>query len=87
MAEISLTLRDEGNDVRISHSVSREGESADLAQYPATPAMIVALTMIDMFNTGKLDPFMTPLIESVMKKAGLSVDQIEEAKRKGGLVS
>lgn len=85
MAEISLILRDEGNDVRISHSITREGETAELAQYPATPAMIVALTMIDMFNTGKLEPFMTPLIESVMKRAGLSAEQIEEAKRKGGL--
>lgn len=83
MATIVFTLTDvaEGQ-ISLTTAVDRSNDTPDIAEFPATPAMIVGLTFFDLFNSGALEKEFGGVVDKIMANAKLTPEQMEEAKKR-----
>jgi hypothetical protein len=81
MAKVTLIIHDlEDGAVAMQKHVDRTDDTAQLAEFPATPAMIVGMTFIELFSTGDLEKWFPDVVEKIMKTAGMTPEQMAEAK-------
>jgi hypothetical protein len=86
MAKIIITISDEineqGSGIRYALETNRDGEPPELARFPATPAMLTALTIKRLTDTGAVNAMVGFVCNDIMTKAGLSLAQQKAAQER-----
>jgi hypothetical protein len=87
MAKIIITISDEineqGSGIRYALEMNRDGEPPELARFPATPAMLTALTIKRLTDAGAVNTLVGFVCNDIMTKAGLSPAQQKIAEERG----
>jgi hypothetical protein len=87
MAKITIVISDEINEgvagVRYAMDLQRGDESPELARFPATPAMLTALTVKRLIDAGTINTLIGVLCKEIMEAAGLSASQQAIAEKRG----
>jgi hypothetical protein len=90
MAKIVITISDETQadgvtGIRYAFNLDREGEGPDLARFPATPAMLTALTVKRLIDSGTINTLIgticTDIITKSAEERGFAKAVAEEAQK------
>lgn len=80
MAKVTIEIDDiDDGGTTLTIKLDRNGENENLSAYPATPAMITGLAILDAYNEGGLDDFSQKVVDKVLSKAGFTPEQAKEA--------
>lgn len=90
MAKIALSFEDIQTPddpttvgVRMSITTDRSMDGEELNKFPATPAMLFALTIKRLYEAWGVEPLIKFICRDVMAQSGLDPQQIAEAEAAG----
>jgi hypothetical protein len=69
--------------VRFHVETDRTMDPAELQRFPATPAMLFALTITRLYHSGGVEPLIGFVCRDVMTNVGMSPQQIADAEAAG----